>query len=74
MTGNVNIQTAEKAGVLAVPTSAIISDNGNQFVILQNSPGTETEVPVTTGIVDPSGLTEITSGLQAGNLVVTFGN
>jgi RND family efflux transporter MFP subunit len=74
MTGNVDFQIAQKMNALAVPTSAIISNNGDQFVLVQGATGALSEVPVTTGIVDPSGWTEITSGLQAGEAVVTFGN
>ncbi|HUY62506.1 MAG TPA: efflux RND transporter periplasmic adaptor subunit [Candidatus Paceibacterota bacterium] len=72
MSGNLRIITATKDSVLQVPTSAVITDSAQQFVYVKGSAG-PVETPVTTGIVSATGQTEITSGLTAGEEVLTFG-
>jgi len=69
MSATVTIETARKDDVLSVPSSAIQTINGQTEVrILQN--GKITFVPVTTGITSDTD-TEITSGLQEGQSIVT---
>lgn len=72
-TGSAKIITQSLQNVMSIPTSAIIMDNGQYFVIAQTATGTQ-EVPVQIGIQSDSGFTQITSGLSAGEEVQTFGN
>ena len=69
MSATVTIETARKDNVLTVPSGAVQTTNGQSYVrVLQN--GKITQVPVTTGITSDTD-TEITSGLSAGDTVVT---
>lgn len=83
MTVNADIQTAVHQNVLTVPSSAVKTQNGQTFVQVFTPPLTNTggtagvipatlpqSVPVTTGISDDTN-TEITSGLTAGEQIVT---
>ena len=74
MTVNMTIKVAEKKGVLVVPSSAVINKNGTEVVRVINDPKKKTysEVTVQTGLEADGGLTEIISGLSAGQEVVTF--
>lgn len=71
-TGSVKITTQSLTDVMSVPTSAIIMNNGQYFVIEKAAGGT-LEVPVQIGIQSASGYTQITSGLSASDEVQTFG-
>jgi multidrug efflux pump subunit AcrA (membrane-fusion protein) len=74
MTDNMTIKVAEKKGVLVVPSSAVINNNGKQIVRVINDPKkvTYSEVEVQTGLEADGGLTEITSGLSEGQEIVTY--
>ncbi|MDR3558205.1 MAG: efflux RND transporter periplasmic adaptor subunit [Candidatus Pacebacteria bacterium] len=72
MTANATILGRIATNVLAVPSSAIISENGDDFVLAQNSASTFVQQKVTVGI-SGNGETEVRSGLSAGQLVATFG-
>jgi RND family efflux transporter MFP subunit len=74
MTVNMTIQVAEKKEVLAVPSSAIVNRDNSRFVkvILDSKTKTYKEVPVTTGLEADSGLTEIVSGLNGGEEIITY--
>jgi RND family efflux transporter MFP subunit len=73
MTANIDILTAMKDGILAVPQRAIISKNGKgKFVKIIKDDGTTEEVQVETGIRGSSGEIEIISGLKEGDMVITF--
>ena len=74
MTANMTIEVASKKGVLVVPASAIINKNGKQVVrvITDLKKKTYIEVEVQTGLEADGGLTEITSGLKAGQEIVTY--
>jgi HlyD family secretion protein len=74
MTANMTILVAKKAGVLAVPSSAIINQNSNQYVRIVDDikKGTYHQVQVQTGLQADGGLIEITSGLSEGQTVVTY--
>ena len=74
MTDNMTIMVAEKKGVLAIPSSAVVNKNGGRFVNIIDDPKKKTyhEVSVTTGLEADGGLTEITSGLSAGQEIVTY--
>jgi len=74
MTANMTILVAKKSGVLAVPNSAIINQNNNQYVRVVDDikKGTYHQVQVQTGLQADGGLVEITSGLNEGQTVVTY--
>lgn len=82
MTVNANIQIAVAQDVLAAPSSAVKTINGQSYVLAFDPPLTSTgtsagvasatapvQIPVTTGISDNSNI-EITSGLTAGQQIV----
>ncbi len=73
LTANVDIMAAQKENVLYVPTRDIIDNNGSQFVlVLANTATGETkQVPVTAGLRGSDGRTEIVSGLNEGDRVVS---
>lgn len=73
LSANVRIITAVKSDALVVPTSAIITDGTQKFVYVTRA-GAVIRVPVTTGIESANGMTEIVSGLSAGDSVRTFGS
>lgn len=74
MTANMTILVAKKSGVLAVPSSAVINQNSNQYVRVMDDvkKGTYHQVLVQTGLSADGGLVEITSGLSEGQTVVTY--
>ena len=74
MTANTDILTHEDDNVLYIPTRAIITDDsGNKTTRVLNKDGkTFVSVPVTVGLRGSSGTTEITSGVSAGQKVVTY--
>lgn len=73
MTANIDIVTATKANVVAVPFRAVIEEGGEKFVRIPNADGkTFTKIPVTTGLKGSNGWVEITSGLEVGTSVVTY--
>jgi RND family efflux transporter MFP subunit len=72
LTGSVKIVTKTEASALAVPTSAIITQGTDHFVLRKGTQGDE-RVAVAIGIRSEGGMTEILSGLAAGDQVRTFG-
>lgn len=74
MTANMVILIDEKQDVLAAPSRAILSKDGKKFVRLVNDSKKKTynEIEVEVGLEADGGLVEITSGLEAGQEVVTF--
>ena len=69
MTGSLTVTIASRSNVLLVPTSAVSGTSSATFVrVMMN--GTPTYRQVTTGMTTSS-LTQITSGLTAGEVVVT---
>ena len=72
MTVDVTILGRMVTNVIAVPSSAIIFEKGENFVLVQNSPSKYSQQKVEVGI-SGGGYTEITSGLSAGTLVAAFG-
>lgn len=69
MTGSLTVTIASRSNVLVVPTSAVSGTSSASFVRVMMS-GTPTYRQVTTGLATSS-LTQITSGLAAGETVVT---
>ena len=70
MTANLMITTAKKDGVLLVPNSALLPKGAGHAVQVLGPDGKVSEVDVQTGLTDGTN-TEITSGLKAGDKVVT---
>ncbi|MFA6849038.1 MAG: efflux RND transporter periplasmic adaptor subunit [Selenomonadaceae bacterium] len=68
MTARVEINTAEKANVLAVPISALKTNNGGSYVVLVNSDGTMENRNVTTGIYSDD-YVEIIDGVEEGDKI-----
>jgi RND family efflux transporter MFP subunit len=64
----VTISVGEVDGVLTVPSSAVHTEGSRSTVVVQDN-GTQQTVPVTIGVVGRE-LTEITSGLTAGQTVL----
>jgi HlyD family secretion protein len=71
MNGNVQIIVAEHNNVVEVPTNLVITNDTSSFVLVSSN-GKELQQPVTTGLVGDNGMTEITSGLSAGETIVNF--
>jgi Cu(I)/Ag(I) efflux system membrane fusion protein len=70
-----NVSRAEQTrgdAVLAVPEEAVINSGESQRVLLATGDGYFRPVKVTTGMT-AEGWTEITSGVQEGDIVVTSG-
>ena len=74
MTVNMTVLVAEKSGVLAIPSSAIINRDDKRFVRIVDNLKNKTyhEVEVQTGLEADSGLVEIISGLSEGQEVITY--
>ena len=74
MTANMTILVAKKDNALAVPSTAVINKNNNQYVrVIDNSKNkTYHEVQVQTGLQADGGLVEILSGLNDGQEIVTY--
>lgn len=70
MTADINIITSEKKGILSIPTRSIIEKDGQVFVRKVDG-DTYTEVPVAIGLKGSNGNTELVSGLNVGDIVVT---
>ncbi|HEV7536599.1 MAG TPA: biotin/lipoyl-binding protein [Acidimicrobiia bacterium] len=68
MTATVNVVTASRSGVIAIPSAAITTKGGTSTVTVSQS-GQSTSRTVTLGLKG-DGTTEIASGLSAGDQVV----
>lgn len=71
LTANLKIVTKQKTDTLLIPTSSIIKQYDKTIVLKNNGLGNVDQVYVTTGINQGS-LTEILSGLNQGDEIVTF--
>jgi RND family efflux transporter MFP subunit len=71
MTGNVHIVEAEHDNVTVVPSNLVINNSNNYFVLMQNGAVTKKQ-SVQIGLTGNGGTTEIVSGLNVGDKVVTF--
>lgn len=74
MTVNMTIEIASKNKVLAVPSSALINQNNQQYIRIIDNTQTKTyhQVPVQIGLRADGGLVEVISGLSAGQEIVTY--
>lgn len=68
----VYLRGASRSGVLTVPAEAIAEQQGQKFVYLREHPGAYRKQPVHTGESDGMNI-EVTSGIKAGDEVVTEG-
>jgi HlyD family secretion protein len=71
LSANVHIITATKDSALLIPTTAIITNGDQKFVYVKTSKGS-VQTPITTGIESANGMTEVTSGLSAGESVLSI--
>jgi HlyD family secretion protein len=74
MSCDVDIKTAEKPNVIAIPLRAVKTESEKKYVeILKDEKNQITEkVYVTTGLEGDDGIVEITSGLSGGEPVITL--
>lgn len=73
MTANIDILTDRREYVLAIPTRAVINDDGKKNVRVLRSNGKDYDiVPVKVGLKGSDGIIEIVSGLEEGTKVVTY--
>ncbi len=74
MTANMTILVAKKDNTLAIPSTAIINKNNQQYVriITDSKNKTYKEVKVQTGLQADGGLVEITSGISDGQEIVIY--
>jgi HlyD family secretion protein len=71
MTGNVHIVEAEHDNVVEVPSNLLINNNDDYFVLMQHGAITKKQ-PVQIGLVGDNGMTEVVSGLNEGDEIITF--
>jgi RND family efflux transporter MFP subunit len=74
MNANADITDQTHQNVLVIPQSAIITQNNQQFVLVDSGNGKTQQVQIQTGIVGLDGNVEVLSGLSSGQQVATFGN
>jgi len=74
MTVNMTILVAKKDSVLAVPSTSVINKNNKKYVRVIDDQNKLTfhEVEVQTGLEADGGLIEIISGLNEGQMIVTY--
>lgn len=74
MTVNMTILVASRDNALAVPSSAVINTGTQHFVRIIDDPKKNTyhQVEVNAGLQADGGLIEISSGLEAGQTIVTY--
>ena len=71
MFADVSFRTDTSADTIVIPTEAILTSNGVQYVFVAED-GAARYAEITTGLTG-SGVTEVTSGLTAGDILVTVG-
>lgn len=74
MTANIIITTAQKDKVLLIPSRAIIERNGAGKVTRILAGGKVQEAPISVGLRGDEGMTELLSGANEGDVVVTSVN
>ena len=72
MFADVTFHTETSVDTIVVPTEALLTSGDTQHVFVVENGGTARSVEVTTGLTG-NGVTEITSGLTAGQQLVTVG-
>ena len=71
MTGNAHIVLAEASGVITVPSRLVLDDGNAYFVLVKTSAGVVRQ-QVQIGIVGDDGMTQIISGINAGDTLANF--
>ncbi|WP_160665185.1 efflux RND transporter periplasmic adaptor subunit [Colidextribacter sp. OB.20] len=71
MFADVSFRTDTSANAIVIPTEAILTSNGQQYVFIVED-GAARYAAITTGLTG-SGVTEVTSGLEAGDQLVVVG-
>ncbi len=71
LSADIDILAEVHTDVLAIPSRAIAEDSEGKFV-RSYAHGSLERIPVTVGLRGSNGLTEITGGLQEGQMIVTF--
>ena len=75
MTANLDISTAQKSGVIAVPSRAIYSVDSIKYVQLIDSNNNKTiETKITIGLRSIDGYVEVVSGLKEGDIILSSPN
>jgi len=72
LTGTAAIETQSQASAVVIPTSAVIR-RGDAYFVMKHDASGDVLTPISVGISNPSGMTEITSGLSEGDMVQSFG-
>lgn len=72
MFAEVRLTSAKKDGVLIIPSDAVMTSNGGNYIFTVNGDNVTKKVDVTVGI-DNGTIAEIVSGIQAGDRVVVKG-
>ncbi len=72
MTGNIDIETAKRTGVLWVPYRALTKEEGITYASVKRGENSFEKVEVITGLEGDDGTIEVKSGLKEGD-VVTIG-
>lgn len=70
MTANIDILTAKKENVIAIPQRAIITKNGQKFILIDKGNNQTEEKKIETGLRGSDGNIEIISGLKKGEKVI----
>ena len=73
MFATVHIQYRRQDNVLAVPTESILHSGRRQLVFVAKGQGRFEPREITTGLQGDHRMTEVTSGLESGELIVTSG-
>ena len=71
MFADVSFRTDTSANTIVIPTEAILTSNGQQYVFVVENEAAR-YVEIATGLTG-NGVTEVTSGLKAGDMLVTVG-
>lgn len=72
MTANIDISTAKRDGVIAIPQRAVLIKNGEKTVRIVDIEGNLQDVKVETGLRSSDGNIEILSGINESDKVVVF--
>lgn len=71
MTGSVHLITAEHDNVVEVPSRLVVNNGNENYVVVRNGAAIENR-KVETGLTGDDGMTEIVSGVNAGDVLVNF--
>lgn len=72
MTANIDIKTGERSNVIAIPSRAVITKNGERIIRILDQNDNIVEIPVLTGLRSSDGYIEIIEGIREGDRVIVF--